>query len=138
MKRIPRLLAFALTAFLILYSCSAKKESAEKNLESCYSNTEIQSIFLNGESREYILYIPDSYDGVSTIPLVLNFHGFGESASDFMNNADMRTVSESNTFILVYPQGSCLNGSSHWNACPTGGDNKSNADDFGFVESIIN
>ena len=125
MKRIPRLLAFALTAFLILYSCSAKKESAEKNLESCYSNTEIQSIFLNGESREYILYIPDSYDGVSTIPLVLNFHGFGESASDFINNADMRTVSESNTFILVYPQGSCLNGSSHWNACPTEGDNKS-------------
>jgi len=89
MKRIPRLLAFALTAFLILYSCSAKKESAEKNLESCYSNTEIQSIFLNGESREYILYIPDSYDGVSTIPLVLNFHGFGESASDFINKNSM-------------------------------------------------
>jgi polyhydroxybutyrate depolymerase len=83
------------------------------------------------------LYIPDSYDGVSTIPLVLNFHGFGESASDFMKNADMRTVSESNTFILVYPQGSCLNGSSHWNACPIGGDNKSDADDFGFIESII-
>ena len=83
------------------------------------------------------MYIPDSYDGVSTIPLVLNFHGFGESASDFMNSADMRTVSESNTFILVYPQGSCLNGSSHWNACPIGGDNKSDSDDFGFVESII-
>ena len=137
MKRIPRLLEFTLTAFLILYSCSDEKGGAEKNLESCYSNTEIQSIFLNGESREYILYIPDSYDGVSTIPLVLNFHGFGESASDFMNNADMRTVSESNTFILVYPQGSCLNGSSHWNACPTEGDNKSDANDFGFVESII-
>ncbi|OUU19615.1 MAG: hypothetical protein CBC08_06665, partial [Flavobacteriaceae bacterium TMED48] len=79
MKRIPRLLAFALTVFLILYSCSTEKEGVEKNLESCYSNTEIQSIFFNGESREYILYIPDSYDGVSTIPLVLNFHGFGES-----------------------------------------------------------
>ena len=137
MKKLFYPLAFAVTAFLILYSCSAKKEGAEKKLESCYLNTEFQSIFLNGESREYILYIPDSYDGVSTIPLVLNFHGFGESASDFINNADMRTVSESNTFILVYPQGSCLNGSSHWNACPTEGDNKSDVDDFGFVESII-
>ena len=38
----------------------------------------------------------------------------------------------------VYPQGSCLNGSSHWNACPSGGDNKSSADDFGFVEALIN
>ena len=135
MKRIPRLIVLNLIVFLL--SCSAEKVDAKNNLESCYSNSNIQSIFNNGKSREYILYIPDSYDGASTIPLVLNFHGFGESASEFMNKTDMRTVSESNTFILVYPQGSCLNGSSHWNACPTGGDNKSNADDFGFVESII-
>ena len=135
MKRIPRLIVLNLIVFLL--SCSAEKVDAKNNLEFCYSNSNIQSIFHNGKSRDYILYIPDSYDGASTIPLVLNFHGFGESASEFMNKTDMRTVSESNTFILVYPQGSCLNGSSHWNACPTGGDNKSNADDFGFVESII-
>ena len=100
MKRISRLIALALTVFLFLNSCSDEKGGAEKNLESCYSNTEIQSISHNGKSREYILYIPDSYDGVSTIPLVLNFHGFGESASDFMNSADMRTVSESNTLYF--------------------------------------
>jgi polyhydroxybutyrate depolymerase len=135
MKIIPLLIVLIPTVFQL--SCSTEKEDTKNNLESCYSNTNIQSIFHNGKNREYILYIPDSYDGVSTIPLVLNFHGFGESAIDFMNNADMRTVSESNTFILVYPQGSCLNGSSHWNACPIGGDNKSDADDFGFVESII-
>ena len=135
MKRIPLLIVLIPTVSLL--SCSAEKEDTKNNLESCYSNTNFQSIFHNGKNREYILYIPDSYDGASTIPLVLNFHGFGESASDFMNITDMRTVSESNTFILVYPQGSCLNGSSHWNACPTGGDNKSDADDFGFVESII-
>jgi polyhydroxybutyrate depolymerase len=135
MKCKPLLIVLIPTIFL--FSCSAEKEEAKNNFESCYSNIDIQSVFHNGKSREYILYIPDSYDGVSTIPLVLNFHGFGESASDFMKNADMRTVSESNTFILVYPQGSCLNGSSHWNACPIGGDNKSDADDFGFVESII-
>ena len=27
---------------------------------------------------------------------------------------------EADTFILIYPQGSCLDGSSHWNHCPTG------------------
>ena len=31
-----------------------------------------------------------------------------------------------------------MEGSSHWNPCPVGGDNKSNADDVGFVEAIIN
>ena len=68
---------------------------------------------------------------------MLNFHGFGGSASDYMQEADMRSLAEADTFILIYPKGICLDGLSHWNACPLGGDNKSDADDFGFVESII-
>ena len=37
--------------------------------------------------------------------------------------------------VVLIP--SLLDGSSHWNACPTGGDNKSNTDDFGFIEALI-
>ena len=125
------------TILLTIYS-SCNKNDVNKNLESCYSNANTQSIVHNGTSRDYVLYIPDSYDGTSTVPLLLNFHGFGDSATNYMNNADMRTMAESETFILVYPQGSCSNGSSHWNPCPTGGDNKSTADDLGFVEAMIN
>jgi polyhydroxybutyrate depolymerase len=73
---------------------------------------------------------------------MLVFHGFSGVASEFMSgsmdgNSDMRSLAESDTFLLVYPQGSCLDGGSHWNPCPTGGDNKSTADDVGFVESMI-
>ena len=129
--------------FLILYTViiminsSCVKKDLKGNLESCYSNTNAQSILHNGTRREYELYIPDSYDGESTAPLMLNFHGFGDSASDHMINADLSALAESDTFILVYPQGSCSEGSSHWNPCPIGGDNKSTADDLGFVEAII-
>ena len=42
---------------------------------------------------------------------MLNFHGFGGSASDYMQEADMRSLAEADTFILIYPQGSCLDGS---------------------------
>ena len=114
---------------IILIGCSS-----DDNSKSYNTNT----IFHNGINREYIIYVPESYDRTSSIPLVLNFHGFGGNASEFMNYADMRSLAESETFILVYPQGSYLNGFSHWNACPTGGDNKSDADDFGFIESLIN
>ena len=72
------------------------------------------------------------------VPLLFNFHGFGGLASEFMNETDMTSIADSENFILVYPQGSCLNGSSHWNPCPVGGDNKSSTDDIGFIESIIN
>ena len=54
-----------------------------------------------------------------------------------MKYADMRSIAESNEFILVYPQGSCFDGLSHWNPCP-GGDNKSTADDLGFIQAMIN
>lgn len=120
--------------FLIIFS-SCKKNN--KN-DSCAQNSNALTLTHNNEIREYVSYIPNSYDGTSAVPLVFNFHGFGGSASEYMNYADMRAIAESDTFILVYPQGSCLDGSSHWNASLPGGDNKSDADDFGFVEAMIN
>ena len=114
---------------IILIGCSS-----DDNSKSYNANT----IFHDGINREYIIYVPKSYDRTSSIPLVLNFHGFGGRASEFMNYADMRSLAESEIFILAYPQGSYLNGTHHWNACPIGSGNKSTADDFGFIESMIN
>ena len=128
------------TFLLTILSCCEKDDN--KNPEEYYSNNNTQSIVHDivhdGVNREYVLYIPNSYDGTSSIPLMLNFHGFGGSASDYMQEADMRSLAEAETFILIYPQGSSLDGLPHWNACPLGGDNKSDADDFGFIEAIIN
>ena len=123
---------------LITILSSCKKDDVKNNSEECYSNTNAQTLVHDNINREYVLYIPNSYDETSAVPLLVNFHGFGGSASEFMSYADMRSIAETDTFILAYPQGSCLDGSSHWNACPTGADNKSDADDFGFVESMIN
>jgi polyhydroxybutyrate depolymerase len=123
---------------ILLISMSSCKKDDKKNSESCNSNTNAQTIVHDGLNREYVLYIPDSYDGTSAVPLMLNFHGYSQRASEYLIEADMRPLAESDTFIILYPQGSCLDGLSHWNACPTGGDNKSDVDDFGFVESMIN
>jgi polyhydroxybutyrate depolymerase len=131
------LLCFTL---LILVISSCKNDDGkgdDYNSDECYLNTNAQTIVHDGIEREYILYVPNSYDGTSAVPLLLNFHGFGGSASEFINDADMRAEAEANSFILVYPQGSCLNGASHWNPCPIDGDNKSTADDVGFVEAMI-
>ena len=119
----------------IVVACS---KDNDKNDAVCYSNSNTESMVHDGEDREYFLYVPDSYNGSVAVPIVFNFHGFGGSVEEFMEYADLRSVAETNTFILVYPQGSCLEGSSHWNPCPNGPDNKSEADDFGFVEAMIN
>ena len=135
MKKI--LLCFSL---LILVVSSCKNDNGkgdDYNSDECYLNTNAQTLVHDGIDREYIIYIPNSYDGTSAVPLLFNFHGFGGSASQFINDADMRAEAEANSFILVYHQGSCLNGASHWNPCPIDGDNKSTADDVGFVEAMI-
>jgi polyhydroxybutyrate depolymerase len=133
-------LILTLLVSLFIFGCSRDKieeKDNNKNQEECFSNNNAQTIVHDGVNREFVSYIPNSYDGTSSVPLILNFHGFGGSASDYMKEADMITLSETNTFILIYPQGSCLDGFSSWNPCPFGGDNKSNTDDFGFIESII-
>ena len=120
---------------ILLNGCA--KTNYEENLDQAIG-TFSRSIEVDGETREYLIYIPNSYDTIKSVPLLLNFHGFGGSANEFMDDADMRSLAASYSFILVYPQGSSLDGFSHWNACPIGGDNKSDVDDFGFVEAIIN
>lgn len=101
------------------------------------STSNFQTIIHEGVNREYVIHVPDSYDGSFSVPVVLNFHGFSGDAYQYMNEADMRILSESENFILIYPQGLDLDGEPHWNACPNGGDNKSDVDDFGFIETLI-
>ncbi len=129
---------YSIYYLLVLFLFANCSNKGEGNQESCFSNINAETIFHDGENREYIIYIPSSYDETSNVPLMFNFHGFGGSANDYMNYADMRTLAENEVFILVYPQGSCLDGDSHWNPSLSGADNKSDADDFGFIEGVIN
>lgn len=88
-------------------------------------------------TRQFILYVPDSLEGTSRVPLMLNFHGFGGTANRHLRSADMRSLADSGKFILVYPQGALLEGNPHWNAGLKTDTNKSDADDFGFVRALI-
>ncbi len=99
--------------------------------------TSVETLSHDGETREFILYVPSSYNGNEALPLFLNFHGFGGTASDFMDWTDMRDLAEQENFILVYPQGTLLEGYPHWNSALPSAENKSSADDFGFVEMMI-
>ena len=124
------LITLSCFAFLLV-GCNKMGDSPKE------ANAGGEAIFANGLDREYILYLPESYDASIPTPMVLNFHGFGGQADEYMEYADMREVAEDEGFILVYPQGSLLDGFSHWNATLLGGDNKSSTDDFGFVEELI-
>ena len=91
----------------------------------------------DGLARQFVVYVPTNYNTDTDYPLMINFHGFGGTASDFVETADMRSLAESENFIVVYPQGTLLGGYPHWNSSAPSSDNKSSVDDIGFVEALI-
>ena len=95
-----------------------------------------ENILYDGNSRQYIVYVPQSYSSSSPTPILFAFHGGSGYADDFMNyEADLRSISDTAGFILVYPQAledPNDGGSTNWlHKDPT--DHK----DIFFVETLI-
>ena len=125
-----------LIAFLIVFFfCGCRKKECCDHFEKFSDET--QYITHNDILREYLIYVPSNFSGDSAVPLVLNFHGFGGNIHDYTSYTSMLSIAETEGFILVYPQGSLMDGYSHWNPSLPGPTNKSNADDFGFIEALI-
>ena len=96
-----------------------------------------ETMIHNSVTRAYIVYIPATYSENSAVPLMFNFHGYTMTANDQMTwGGDMRSVADTAGFILVYPQGTLLGGSTHWNVGSW--TSWSTADDIGFTEAMVN
>lgn len=93
------------------------------------------SITHDGIQRDYILYIPELYDGSSAVPLVLNFHGFGSNANQQMFYGDFRDIADTEGFLLVHPEGTTFFGNQFWNVGFP--ELSSTIDDVGFTEALI-
>ena len=131
---------FTVLFFLItlLFSCGNDENSAEVDEDGIITGLQTKTISHDNITRNYLIYIPNSYDSEIDYPLMFLFHGFGGIASQFINTADMRDLAESKNFIVVYPQGAPLPGTndSHWNSSSPSADNKSDVDDIGFIEKL--
>tara|TARA_B100000963_G_scaffold60430_2_gene48315 strand:+ start:4650 stop:5705 length:1056 start_codon:yes stop_codon:yes gene_type:complete len=88
----------------------------------------------DGNAREYIVYIPASYDSSTSYPLLFSFHGGGGTSSDFINTNDLRPIADTAGFIAIYPQAAIDpdDGSFSWlHKAPT------THNDIFFIEAII-
>lgn len=92
-------------------------------------------ITFQGLDRDFIVYIPDSYEHISKSAVVFVFHGFGGSNDQIMFNSDINSIAERENFIVVYPQGSSFFGYPHWNV--GGWTNSSSVDDVGLIDFLI-
>ena len=115
-----------ITVLLLLVGCTFSSFSQQ---------TINASITHDGIQRDYILYIPELYDGSTAVPLVLNFHGYGSNAAQQMFYGDFRDIADTEGFLLVHPEGTTFIGDQFWNVGFPG--LSSNIDDVGFTEALI-
>lgn len=66
------------------------------------------TIISSGQKREYLLYVPKSYDRIRPTPLVISLHGASVWPAQQMNLSRWNRLAESQGFIVAYPSGSGL------------------------------
>ena len=115
------------TTVILLFTGFVFSSSAQQTINA--------SITHDGIERDYIIYVPEIYDGSKAVPLILNFHGFGSSASQQMFYGDFRDIADTEGFLLVHPEGTTFIGNQFWNVGFPG--LSSTIDDVGFTEALI-
>ncbi len=63
------------------------------------------TIVSSGQAREYLLYVPDSYDRARPTPLVISMHAGATWPAHQKNISHWNRLADENGFIVVYPSG---------------------------------
>jgi polyhydroxybutyrate depolymerase len=64
-----------------------------------------QQLTSGGVAREYRLFVPDSYDGETRLPLMFNLHGTGGNAAGQAQDSGMELLAQQEGFIVIGLQG---------------------------------
>ena len=97
------------------------------------ANRDNGSFISSGEKREYVLYVPRSYDRSRPTPLVISMHGAGLWGAAQRDISRWNELAHRKGFIVVYPSGVGGNGVRIWRAEPGDGLTK----DVRFISDLI-
>lgn len=84
------------------------------------ANRTNRTIVSSGAEREYLLYIPRSYDSTRATPLVISMHGAAMWPGAQRETSRWNTVAEREGFIVVYPSGANGAGPRIWHVDRSG------------------
>ena len=96
----------------------------------------VDSLVLNDIARDYVVYIPASYDGSEAWPLVFNLHPLGFNAEAHMALSRLNPVADTARFLIVYPNGVALTANPNarsWNPLLM----PERQDDVSFLDNLI-
>ena len=88
-----------------------------------------------GGLRNYLVYVPESYNPNHPAPLVISIHGFVEWPAHQQSLSGWNALADENGFIVVYPQGTGF--PLRWNSQPSEDDPEAMNRDVQFFSDLI-
>ncbi|MBR0055637.1 MAG: T9SS type A sorting domain-containing protein [Bacteroidales bacterium] len=70
---------------------------------SCFAQT-LKTISWEDTTRQYLEYVPETYDASTPTPVVFIFHGLGGNMYEVLYNADFNRIAAEQGWITVIPQ----------------------------------
>src|SRR5687767_5960663 len=93
-------LVLAIAAVAISAGCKA---GAPENVSTVPGETSVQSIEIDGRTREFRVFRPEKLP--ESAPLVVMIHGWGFTAEQIEHDYGWNDVAEKHQFVVAYPQG---------------------------------
>lgn len=97
------------------------------------ANADTGSFVSSGIEREYLLYVPQSYDRSKPTPLVISMHGAGLWGAAQRDMSQFNRVADREGFIVVYPSGFGGRGIRVWHEEAASGTSR----DVKFISELI-
>ncbi len=101
MKKINYNILFILY-LILLFSCNNDVASII-DASNPVVNKQLFQITISGDLREYIVYVPSSYNKNNNYPVVFHLHGGSGDGEKHYNISGWNDLAETNEFLVVYP-----------------------------------
>jgi polyhydroxybutyrate depolymerase len=93
-----------------------------------------RTVEVGGQARSYVLHVPAAYDGTKPAPLVVDFHGIGESGSSERASSPYPAVVDREGVVMAFPDGLRGPAGAGWNVGPCC---VADVDDVAFARALV-
>lgn len=93
-----------------------------------------RTVSVAGQTRSYVLHVPAAYDAKQAVPLVVDFHGVGESGSSERASSPYPAVTDREGVVMAFPDGLRGPAGTAWNVGPCC---VADVDDVAFARALV-
>lgn len=99
-----KLLSFlSITLFIVMVFSCKKEDTSTPNSTTTVKGKNRFTISVDGVEREYFVHVPAGYTGNTATPVVIMFHGTGQTGAQFYDISGWKEVGESENILTVFP-----------------------------------